>query len=130
MGSTGLHAVGRERQSPHAETVPQSDFISELHGVRGIALALVVVFHIVGQGRVSGRVDVFLLFSGYLLTASMFRRSVRNEPGRVARHYGRTLTRLVPAAVTVLAAVVVAVVALRPLGAQPQDALNPGARSA
>ncbi len=89
--------------------------------MRGIALALVVFFHVFGQGRVSGGVDVFLFFSGFLLTGSMFRRSVARSAGRVSRHYARTLLRLLPAALTVLAAVVGAILLLRPLSAQSQD---------
>ncbi|MGJ9422955.1 acyltransferase family protein [Aeromicrobium sp. CF3.5] len=96
-------------------------FITELHGVRGIALALVVLFHVFGQGRVSGGVDVFLFFSGFLLTGSLYRRSVAQQDGRVIRHYTRTLLRLLPAAVTVLAAVVIAILLLRPLTSQGQD---------
>ncbi|MFD1859963.1 acyltransferase [Aeromicrobium camelliae] len=121
MGSSTLGTVDPGHRNLETSSPSQSGFIIELHGVRGIALALVVLFHIFGQGRVSGGVDVFLLFSGYLLTASLFRRSLRREPGRVVRHYARTMTRLVPAAVTVLAGVVVAVVAVRPLGGQGQD---------
>lgn len=121
MSSSTLRTVDQAHHGPEVAAPSQNGFISELHGVRGIALALVVLFHIFGQGRVSGGVDVFLLFSGYLLTASLFRRSLRREPGRVLRHYARTMTRLIPAAVTVLAGVVVAVVAVRPLGGQGQD---------
>jgi peptidoglycan/LPS O-acetylase OafA/YrhL len=50
-------------------------------------------------------VDVFLVISGYLLTRSMFRRSVEGERGRLTRHYGRSALRLIPAAYLVLAAV-------------------------
>lgn len=86
-----------------------------------MALALVVAFHVFGRGRVSGGVDVFLFFSGFLLTGSMYRRSVAQQAGRVSRHYARTLLRLMPAAVTVLAAVVIAILLLRPLSSQGQD---------
>jgi peptidoglycan/LPS O-acetylase OafA/YrhL len=71
--------------------------------VRGIALGLVVLFHVFGHGRVSGGVDVFLVISGFLLTRSMFRRSAAREPGRLLRHYARTALRLLPSAYTVLA---------------------------
>ena len=111
----------RDRSREPAGGDGSAGFIAELHGVRGIALALVVLFHVFGQGRVSGGVDVFLFFSGFLLTGSMFRRSVAGQTGRVTRHYARTLLRLAPAAVTVLAAVVAAILLLRPLASQGDD---------
>lgn len=114
----GLIARHPRTQAPKAAG---GGFIAELHGVRGIALALVVLFHVFGQGRVSGGVDVFLFFSGFLLTASMYRRSIAGSRGRVLRHYARTLLRLVPAALVVLIAVSAAVLLIRPLSAQVQD---------
>lgn len=77
--------------------------IPELHGLRGLALALVVAFHLFGNGRVSGGVDVFLVLSGFLATGSLLRRAERREL-RLGEHYGRTFSRLVPPAVVVLIA--------------------------
>ncbi|MFI8526910.1 acyltransferase family protein [Promicromonospora sukumoe] len=77
--------------------------VPELHGLRGLALALVVAFHLFGDGRVSGGVDVFLVLSGFLATGSLLRRAERREL-RLGEHYGRTFARLVPPALLVLAA--------------------------
>lgn len=77
--------------------------IPELHGLRGLALALVVAFHLFGDGRVSGGVDVFLVLSGFLATGSLLRRAQRREL-RLGEHYGRTFSRLVPPALLVLVA--------------------------
>jgi peptidoglycan/LPS O-acetylase OafA/YrhL len=77
--------------------------IPELHGLRGLALALVVAFHLFGNGRVSGGVDVFLVLSGFLATGSLLRRAERREL-RLGEHYGRTFSRLVPPALVVLVA--------------------------
>jgi peptidoglycan/LPS O-acetylase OafA/YrhL len=77
--------------------------IPELHGLRGLALALVVAFHLFGNGRVSGGVDVFLVLSGFLATGSLLRRAERREL-RLGEHYGRTFSRLVPPALLVLVA--------------------------
>ncbi|GAB2467018.1 acyltransferase family protein [Promicromonospora xylanilytica] len=87
--------------------------IGAVDGLRGLALILVVAFHLFGQGRVSGGVDVFLLLSGYFATSTLFRRA---ESGslRLAAHYARTLTRLLPAALVVLAAVTIALLTLAP----------------
>jgi peptidoglycan/LPS O-acetylase OafA/YrhL len=87
--------------------------IGAVDGLRGLALLLVVAFHLFGQGRVSGGVDVFLLLSGYFATGTLVRRA---EAGtlRLSAHYARTLARLLPAALVVLAAVTVALLTLAP----------------
>lgn len=108
-------------QGASTDGAARPSFISELHGVRGIALALVVLFHVFGQGRVSGGVDVFLFFSGFLLTASMFRRASARTPGSVRRHYVRTVLRLLPAAVVVLVCTTAVILLIRPLATIPQD---------
>ncbi|WP_157555431.1 acyltransferase family protein [Nocardia crassostreae] len=84
----------------------------DLDGLRGIAIALVVIFHI-WFGRVSGGVDVFLVLSGFFFTGMLLRRADGGPVG-VAATVKRTLRRLLPAMVVVLAAVVIATVALLP----------------
>ena len=61
--------------------------IEGIDGLRGIALTLVVLFHLFGNGRVSGGVDVFLVVSGFGLIP--FRRSSRCESRPVARGCGQ-----------------------------------------
>lgn len=78
--------------------------IGEIDGLRGLALTLVVLFHLFGAGRVSGGVDVFLTLSGFLATRSLLGRA-ETARLRLAEHYGRTLARLAPPALVVLAAV-------------------------
>ena len=56
-------------------------FRPEIEGLRALAVLLVAGYHIWGS-RVSGGVDVFLLLTGFLLTASTTRRLERT--GRVA----------------------------------------------
>ncbi len=85
----------------------------DLDGLRGVAIALVVVFHI-WLGRVSGGVDVFLVLSGFFFTGSLLRRAESTgtvEPVATARRLGR---RLLPALVLVLAVAAVATVLIRP----------------
>ncbi|MCX4097583.1 acyltransferase family protein [Nocardia sp. alder85J] len=85
----------------------------DLDGLRGLAIALVVVFHI-WLRRVSGGVDVFLVLSGYFFTGLLLRQADRSGAVAVLPVVRRTVRRLVPALVVVLAAVLVATVLLRP----------------
>ncbi|MBF6172048.1 acyltransferase [Nocardia blacklockiae] len=91
---------------------PESGYRTDLDGLRGVAIALVVVFHI-WFGRVSGGVDVFLVLSGYFFTGLLLRRADAGPVG-VGFTVRRTARRLLPALVVVLGAGLVAAVALRP----------------
>lgn len=51
----------------------------ELHGIRGIAIFLVVTFHVFGNGRVSGGIDIFLAITGFLAVPSLYRRALRGN---------------------------------------------------
>ncbi|EWS79983.1 hypothetical protein BF93_08610 [Brachybacterium phenoliresistens] len=78
-------------------------FRPELHGLRGAAIGLVVVYHVF-IGRVSGGVDVFLFISAFLLTGTIAARLERGDRVHVATLLARTFKRLLaPAAVVVLA---------------------------
>ncbi|MBD8078925.1 acyltransferase family protein [Cellulosimicrobium arenosum] len=87
-----------------AETSPRRRYVAELQGLRGLALLLVVVFHLFGQGRVSGGVDVFLVVSAFLCTLTV---TSRLDDGTFApsRQVGRTFWRLLPLSLLVLAVV-------------------------
>ncbi len=81
--------------------------IGEIDGLRGIALTLVVVFHLFGHGRVSGGVDVFLTVSGFLLVLSLVRALSGGKPLGIVARWGRTFARLAPPASLVLLTVAV-----------------------
>lgn len=69
----------------------------DLDGLRGVAIALVVIFHVF-VGRVSGGVDVFLLLSGYFFLGSQLRYALRPHPNvNPWWPVWRTIRRLVPA---------------------------------
>ncbi|MGV9662193.1 acyltransferase family protein [Nocardia niigatensis] len=105
-------APGSDRQdAPVAPTRPGA-YRLDLDGLRGVAIALVVAFHI-WAGRVSGGVDVFLVLSGFFFTGMLVRRADSGSVG-VLSTIRRTLRRLLPAMVVVLAAVVAATVVLLP----------------
>jgi peptidoglycan/LPS O-acetylase OafA/YrhL len=80
---------------------------AEVDGLRALAVALVVGYHVF-TGRVSGGVDVFLALSGFFLVHSLAGRLARTGRIDPLTAIVRTLSRLAPAAVLVLAATAVA----------------------
>ncbi|WP_017598777.1 acyltransferase family protein, partial [Nocardiopsis lucentensis] len=82
-------------------------FRPEIEGLRAVAVVLVAVYH-VWFGRVSGGVDVFLLLTGFLITGSLVRALERDGRIGFVAFWSRLARRLTPAALTVLAATLVA----------------------
>ncbi len=91
-------------------TAPSTDaYRLDLDGLRGVAIALVVIFHVF-VGRVSGGVDVFLLLSGYFFLGSQLRYASRPDASlNPWWPLWRVIRRLVPALAVVLTATVLAV---------------------
>jgi peptidoglycan/LPS O-acetylase OafA/YrhL len=86
----------------------------DLDGLRGIAIALVAVFH-VWFGRVSGGVDVFLALSGFFFGGRLLRTAL--TPGASlwpVPEATRLVRRLLPALVVVLAASAVLTILIQP----------------
>jgi len=74
----------------------------DLDGLRGIAIAFVVLFHVF-VGRVSGGVDVFLLLSGYFFLGSQLRYARREDASpNPWWPLWRTIRRLYPGLLVVL----------------------------
>jgi peptidoglycan/LPS O-acetylase OafA/YrhL len=71
-------------------TAQRDGYRIDLNGLRGLAVALVVAFHLQLKGATGGfiGVDVFFVLSGYLMTQMVWRRM---EEGRF--HYGDYLAR-------------------------------------
>lgn len=104
------------RPAPAAPTGLAGDgFRTDVHGLRGVALALVVGFHVLADGRVSGGIDVFLALTGYFAAQSLLRRADRGD-GRIqpVAHLRRLAARLLPPLLVTLVAVGVATAALLP----------------
>jgi len=99
-----------------------SYFRGDIEGLRGISIALVLLFHARIAGFNGGfvGVDVFFVLSGFLITGLLVREV--EETGRIslAQFYARRARRLLPAAALVLAATLLASYFLLP------DLLLPG----
>lgn len=91
-------------ENSSAATIPRTSYRHDVDGLRGIAIALVVIFHIF-VGRVSGGVDVFLLLSGYFFLGSQLRYAGRdNATLNPLWPIWRTIRRLAPALLVTLGA--------------------------
>lgn len=113
---TGLRTAGAARgvaavRPPQSTKAPR---IPEIEGLRGVAIALIVVYHI-WLNRVSGGVDAFFLLSGFLVTMSLVRSVERTGRVGVAAFYSRVARRIFPPALVVLVGVVVLTVLLLPM---------------
>ncbi|MFF0902434.1 UNVERIFIED_CONTAM: acyltransferase family protein [Kocuria sp. CPCC 205316] len=80
----------------------------DLQGLRGVAVLLVVVFHVWTE-KVSGGVDVFFVLSAFLLTGSFLRRIEHGKPPALPAYWARTFARLLGPVAVMLLAVLAAV---------------------
>ena len=80
-----------------------------IDGLRALAVAGVVMFHLPAVGLVGGYlgVDLFLVISGYLITALLVAEADGTGRIRLGAFWMRRIRRLVPALVVMLACVVV-----------------------
>ncbi|PQZ96023.1 acyltransferase [Arthrobacter sp. MYb227] len=90
-----------------------AEFRPELQGLRALAVLLVMVYH-VWVGRVSGGVDVFLMLSAFFLTGSFIRKVETGRKLALSSYWLNVFRRLLPAAVVVLLATLIASAALLP----------------
>ena len=93
---------------------PGEGFRPEIEGLRALAVLLVAGYHIWGS-RVSGGVDVFLLLTGFLLTASTTRRLERTGRVRAREFWTGLLRRLLPTTALVVVASIGAALVLLPV---------------
>lgn len=101
--------------SPAAMGTRSSGFYRhDLDGLRGVAIALVAVFH-VWFGRVSGGVDVFLALSGFFFGGRLLRAALTPTASLAPLpEVKRLVRRLLPALVVVLAASAVLTILVQP----------------
>jgi peptidoglycan/LPS O-acetylase OafA/YrhL len=93
----------------HPRTESGDGFRPDIEGLRGIAVALVVLFHaglLSNAGtQLSGGfigVDLFFVVSGFLITGLLVRERERNGRISFSRFYARRVRRILPAAGVVL----------------------------
>ena len=105
---------------------PGDRFRPDLEGLRAVAVLLVLLYHAAVPGFGGGfvGVDVFFVLSGFLITGLIVREIA--ETGRVSlpAFYARRARRLLPAALLVIAATVVASAWLLPPLRMPGIALD------
>ncbi len=110
-GSASLSGRRPRRWCGHRAT---GFYRHDLDGLRGVAIALVAMFH-VWFGRVSGGVDVFLVLSGFFFGGSLLRAALTpSSPRSPMPEIARLVRRLLPALVLVLAASAVLTILIQP----------------
>ncbi|TDL46955.1 acyltransferase family protein [Kocuria rosea] len=102
-------------RSPSPRTAHRPD----LQGLRGVAVLLVVAFHVWTE-KVSGGVDVFFVLSAFLLTGSFARRIEHGRPLALPAYWARTFARLLGPVAALLLAVLAAVFAVFPPSRWPE----------
>ena len=106
--------VEQDLSPPAVEPAGPAAYRHDLDGLRGVAIALVAIFH-VWFGRVSGGVDVFLALSGFFFGSSLLRSALLPGSSLAARpRLIRLARRLLPALIVVLAAAALLTVAVQP----------------
>jgi len=90
--------------------------LPEIQALRALAVAAVLVFHLVPSRFPGGfiGVDIFFVISGFLITGHLLREIDRSGRIDVARFWARRAKRLLPAALVTLAVVSLATFALVP----------------
>ena len=91
---------------PASGAVPRRPHRRDIDGLRGLAIALVVVFHVF-IGRVSSGVDVFLLVGGIFFFGPQIRNALNPKGLTLVQSFLRIFRRLYPALITVVAATLI-----------------------
>ena len=107
-------AAATVAQNPATAPAKSAFYRHDLDGLRGIAIALVAMFH-VWFGRVSGGVDVFLALSGFFFGGKVLRAGLHPTAAlSPLPELVRLVRRLLPALVVVLAGCAVLTILIQP----------------
>jgi len=90
-------------------TVRKSGFRRDLHGLRAIAVLLVLLFHAGLPGLKGGfvGVDIFFVLSGFLITGNLLEEAVARSTISIRDFYAKRIRRLLPASLLVLLATLI-----------------------
>lgn len=122
--------VPRQPGSHRAENTTSNlanRYYRHIDGIRGFALALVVIFHIF-VGKVSSGVDVFLFIGGLLLISSQLRNAQRDNGLSMHQSIIRIMRRLYPALIVAISGGLISSLMIYP-PAQWSDILRHGSAS-
>ncbi len=103
---TGVSGVGSDERNPVVPTAVTGRNLPALTGLRGVAVAAVVAYHL-QLGWASGGylgVDLFFVLSGFLITTLLLEEWVGARRIDLVAFWGRRARRLLPALFLVLAA--------------------------
>jgi len=104
---------GRPGGSPRLRHEPALD------GLRGLAVAAVVAFHLDRLGGGFLGVDLFFVLSGYLITSLLLAEHAASGAIGLGRFWARRARRLLPALFLVVAVVALLIATLTPPGERP-----------
>jgi peptidoglycan/LPS O-acetylase OafA/YrhL len=120
----GAPERSRERVAPEpvaaADADPGLAHEPALDGLRGLAVAAVVAFHLRHLDGGFLGVDLFFVLSGFLITSLLVTETQRRGTIGLRRFWVRRARRLLPALVVMLAGVAVLLVAFTPAGDRPR----------
>jgi peptidoglycan/LPS O-acetylase OafA/YrhL len=114
--SAALTPTRRPAPDPEPRNAPPRDFLPGVQALRAVAALLVVTFHLWPEqvrGGFAG-VDVFFVISGFLITGHVAREIDRTGRISLLAFWSRRVKRLFPAALTVLAASLIATLLVLP----------------
>lgn len=101
--------VGNHRR----KQVKSFSYLTHVDGLRGLAIALVVIFHIF-VGKVSSGVDVFLFIGGLLFLSSQMRTASDPNGVTFTQSFIRMIRRLAPSLITVITITTIAAMVIYP----------------
>ncbi|MEP6762855.1 MAG: acyltransferase family protein [Gemmatimonadaceae bacterium] len=97
-----------------AQDPARSEYRTDLEGLRGVAIILVVLFH-VGLATTAGGfvgVDVFFVLSGFFITVGLLRESTTDGQIGLGTFFAKRALRLLPVLLLVLLTTLIAVMTL------------------